>query len=42
MKQPTFSWEAEDKYNELKTFKLEVNNILSTYNSPQNDQLAKN
>ena len=40
IKQPTFNWEAEDKYNELNTFKLEVNNILSTYNSPQNDQLA--
>ena len=40
MKQPMFNWEAEDKYNELKTFKLEVNNILSTYNSPQNEQLA--
>ena len=40
MKQPTFSWEAEDKNNELKTFKLGVNNILPTYNSPQNEQLA--
>ena len=40
MKQPTFNPEAEDKYNELKTFKLEVNNILSTYSSPQNEQLA--
>ena len=40
MKQPMFIWEADDKYNELKTIKLEVNNILSTYNSPQNEQLA--
>ena len=31
---------AEDKYNELKTFKPEVNNILPTYSSPQNEQLA--
>ena len=30
MKQATFSQEAEDKYNKLKTFKLEVNNILTT------------
>ena len=30
MKQPNFNWEAEDKHNELKTFRLEVNNILST------------
>ena len=27
MKQPTFNWDAEDKYSELKTFRLEVNNI---------------
>ena len=40
MKQPMFNWEGEDKYYELKTFHLEVNNILSTYNSPQNEQLA--
>ena len=35
MKQPTFDWNAEDTYSELKTFKLEVNNVLSTYNTPQ-------
>ena len=29
MKHPTFSWEANDKYSELKTFRLEVNNILT-------------
>ena len=40
MKQPTFNWETKDKYNKLKTFRLEVNNILSTYNSPQAEQLA--
>ena len=40
MKQLTFNWEAEDKYNELKTFRLEVNNILSTFNSRQNEQLV--
>ena len=34
------NWEAEDKYNKLKTFRLEVNNLLSTYNSLQNEQLA--
>ena len=27
MKQPTFEWNAEDKYCELKTFRLEVNNV---------------
>ena len=40
MKQPTFDWDAEDKYSELKTFRLEVNNILSTYNTLQTDKLA--
>ena len=40
MKQPTFNWEADDKYNKLKTFRLEVNNILSTYCMPQTEQLA--
>ena len=33
MKQLTFNWNAQDKYSELKTFRLEVNNILSTYNT---------
>ena len=39
-KQPTFNWEMEDKYNNPKTFRLEVNNILSTYNMPLSEQLA--
>ena len=39
-KQPTFAWDAQDKYSELKTFRLEVNNILSTCNTPQMDKLA--
>ena len=40
MKQPTFDWDTEDEYSKLKTFRLEVNNILSTYNTPQIDKLA--
>ena len=28
MKQPTFNWEADDKYSELKNIRLEVNNIF--------------
>ena len=40
MKQPTCNWETEDKYSELKTFRLEVTNILSTYKTPQAEQLA--
>ena len=35
IKQPNFNWEADNKYSELKTFRLEVNNILITYNTPQ-------
>ena len=40
MKQPSFNWEADDKYSKLKTFRLEVNNILTMYNTPQTEQLA--
>ena len=39
MKQPSFNGEADNKYSELKTFRLEINNILTTYNTPQADQL---
>ena len=38
MKQLMFDWNAEDKYSELKTFRLEVNNVLSTYNTSQADK----
>ena len=37
MKQLMFDWNAEDKNSKLKTFRLEVNNVLSTYNTPQTD-----
>ena len=40
MKQLSFNWEADDKYNKLKTLRLEVNNILTMYNTPQTEQLA--
>ena len=40
MKQPNFNWEMEDKYSKPKTFKLEVNNIMSTYNTLQIEWLA--
>ena len=36
MKEPSFNWEV-GKYSELKTFRLEVNNILTTYNIPQRE-----
>ena len=35
MKQTSFNWEADNKYNELKAFRLEVNNILTMYDIPQ-------
>ena len=35
-----FDWNAEDKYTKLKTFRLEVSNVLSTYNTPQTGKLA--
>ena len=40
MKQPTFDWNAENEYSEIKTFRLKVNNVLSTYNTPHADKLA--
>ena len=35
-----FDWNMQDKYSELKTFQLQVNITLSTYNTPQTDKLA--
>ena len=40
LKQTMFNWEAPDKYNKLKTFKLQVNNVLSTYSMPEVEMLA--
>ena len=40
MKQPTFNWEVKVKYNELKNFRLEVNNIFKSYSTPQAEQIA--
>ena len=40
MKQPTFNLKAKDKYNELKNFKLEVNNIFKSYSMPQTKHIA--
>ena len=33
IKQQTVKWEAEDKYNELKSFRLEENNIFKSYST---------
>ena len=32
MKQPSFNWKADANYSELKNFRLEVNNIITSYN----------
>ena len=40
MKQPTFDWEAPGMYRELKKFRLEVNNVLSTHYMPEAEKLA--
>ena len=29
MKQPTFNWDTQDKYNKLKNFRLEIYNVLN-------------
>ena len=34
MKQPTFDWDTEDKYNELKNFRLEVYNVFKLHDTP--------
>ena len=40
LKQPQFNWEAADKYSEWKAFTLEVRNVLSTYNTQEQDKIA--
>ena len=40
MKQLTFDWSGQEKYSKLKTFRLELNNVLLTYNTPETDKLA--
>ena len=39
LKQMMFNWNTQDKYSELRTFRLEFNNILSIYNTPETDKL---
>ena len=40
MKQPSFNLEADDNYSELKNFSLEVNTIVTSYNTHHVGQLA--
>ena len=37
MKQPTFNWNAKDKYEKMHNFKLEVSNMLQNYNLGQTE-----
>ena len=40
LRQPSFNWEATDKYTEWKAFILEVRNVLTTYNLQEMDKIA--
>ena len=41
MKQPTFNWDMDDKYNELKNFRLGVNNVFKLYTMTNIEMAAK-
>ena len=40
MRQPTFDWNAQDKYSELKTFCLEVKQYYFNLQHPTNRQIG--
>ena len=40
LKQPQFNWDAADKYTEWKAFILEVRNVLSIYNTQEQEKIA--
>ena len=40
MNQPTFNCDTDNKYNELKNFSLEVNNVFKLYNTPDIKKIA--
>ena len=40
MKQTTFNWDTDDKYNELKNFRLEVYNVFKSYDMPDVEKMA--
>ena len=40
LKQPQFNWEAAEKYTKWKAFTLEARNVLSTYNTQEQDKIA--
>ena len=40
LRQPAFDWGLADKYTELRNFRLEVNNILQSYNVNNTERIA--
>ena len=40
LKQPTFNWEATDKYTEWKAFTLKVQNVISSYNVQEGEKIT--
>ena len=40
MKQPTFKMDTEDKYDELKNFRLKINGVFKLYNMPDIENIA--
>ena len=40
LKQPTFNWKAEDKYEELQNFELEESDMLQNYNLGQTKRVS--
>ena len=40
LRQPSFDWEATDKYTKWKAFILKVRNVMTTYNLQEMDKIA--
>ena len=40
IRDPTFDWSAKDKYAKLRNFKLEVNNMLQSFNISQTEKVS--
>ena len=40
MKQPILNWNTEDKYNEVRDFRLQVITIFKSYNMPDTGKIA--
>ena len=42
MKQSTFNWDTKDKYNKLKNFRLEINNVFKLMSGIEKAAIIKN